>query len=107
MTTLMWETIITVGTPLMTPEGFGATLQTLGIDGTTVLCPSVEQVGVNQLLSHHPRLPPHGSPALPWSPLLLPWSPVSLWRGGVLLWGVCPPHPHLHHHHLRSQPVAG
>ena len=78
MTTLMWETTTTVGTPLMTPEGFGATLQTLGIDGTTALCPSVEQVGVNQLLSHHSRVSPHGSPALPWSPLLLPWSPVSL-----------------------------
>ena len=74
---LMWETITTVGT-LMAPMEFGATLQTLGIDGTTALCPSVEQVGVNQLLSHHSRLPPHGSPALPWSPLLLPWSPVPL-----------------------------
>ena len=79
MTTLMWETTTTVGNPmvLMMME-FGATLQTLGIDGTTALCPFVEQVGVNHLLSHHPRVSPHCSPALPWSPLLLPWSPVSL-----------------------------
>ena len=76
MDTLMWETTTTAGNPMVIQMWFGATLQTLGIDGTTALCPSVEQVGVNQLLSHHPRLPPHGS--LPWSPLLLPWSPVSL-----------------------------
>ena len=44
MGSLMWETITTVGTPLMAPEGFGATLQTLTLEGTTALCPSVDQV---------------------------------------------------------------
>ena len=40
---LMWETITTVGTPMVTPVEFGATLQTLTRDGSTALCLNVKR----------------------------------------------------------------
>ena len=81
MTYLTMETITTVGTLMASLVEFGATLQTLTLDLTSVLSCSVRQVIWVSLFENSPtRLSwdLHFRQVLPRSLLLLPRSSVSL-----------------------------